>query len=106
MEGENGKICTYPSPLQIKVCTILTALFEDHGSCHCGAVRLAVKVKPLETWDTVSNEDESVVECNCSICVRVSLHPVTAYAAILSGLGLMPFTRAHKYGATHRKSKV
>ncbi|CAN8102363.1 unnamed protein product [Discula destructiva] len=40
-----------------------------HGSCHCGAVKLAVKLKPLETWDTLS-EDESVVECNCSICVR------------------------------------
>lgn len=44
----------------------------DHGSCHCGAVRLAVKMKPLETWDTLSDGEYRVVECNCSICVRVS----------------------------------
>lgn len=44
---------------------------KDHGSCHCGAVTLAVKVKPLETWD-ISKEEERIVECNCSICVRVS----------------------------------
>ncbi|KAJ4389827.1 hypothetical protein N0V93_007299 [Gnomoniopsis smithogilvyi] len=49
MEVENGKVY--------------------YGSCHCGAVRLALKVKPFETWDTLSDE-ESVVECNCSSCVR------------------------------------
>lgn len=43
---------------------------KDHGSCHCGAVTLAVKVKPLETWD-ISIDEERIVECNCSICVRV-----------------------------------
>jgi hypothetical protein len=40
----------------------------DHGSCHCGKVTLAVKVdKPLDTIDA-----EGIVECNCSICARVS----------------------------------
>lgn len=40
------------------------------GSCHCGAVTLAVKSKPLdETYD------ETACECNCSICGRVSSHP-------------------------------
>ncbi|KAL1879754.1 hypothetical protein Daus18300_001591 [Diaporthe australafricana] len=41
-----------------------------HGSCHCGAVTLAVKVKkPLETWD-IAIDDERIVECNCSVCSR------------------------------------
>lgn len=52
---------------------------KDHGSCHCGAVKLAVKLKRLETWDTLTDGDENVIECNCSICVRVS-----AWPAILS----------------------
>jgi hypothetical protein len=36
------------------------------GSCHCGAVTLAVKTKPFP--------DVEVKEDNCSICQRVSLH--------------------------------
>lgn len=45
----------------------------DHGSCHCGAVTLAVKVdKPLEDRD-ITVDEERIVECNCSICMRVSL---------------------------------
>lgn len=41
-----------------------------HGSCHCGAVTLAVKLKkPLEAYD-ISNDEERIVECNCSICAR------------------------------------
>ncbi|KXX83230.1 Centromere protein V [Madurella mycetomatis] len=35
------------------------------GSCHCGAVTLALMSKPLdETFDG------DIIECNCSICVR------------------------------------
>ncbi|KAK6189227.1 hypothetical protein LQW54_013493 [Pestalotiopsis sp. IQ-011] len=35
------------------------------GGCHCGAVRLAVRSRPLdETFD------DRVIECNCSICGR------------------------------------
>lgn len=31
---------------------------------------MAVKVnKPIEAWDT-ANEEEKIVECNCSICMR------------------------------------
>ncbi|KAJ4423051.1 hypothetical protein N0V82_002318 [Gnomoniopsis sp. IMI 355080] len=41
-----------------------------YGSCHCGAVRLVVRLKPLETWDTLSDGEERIVECNCSVCVR------------------------------------
>jgi hypothetical protein len=45
----------------------------DHGSCHCGAVTLAVKVdKPLEQRD-ITVDAERIVECNCSVCTRVSL---------------------------------
>ncbi|KAG6366312.1 hypothetical protein INS49_000489 [Diaporthe citri] len=41
-----------------------------HGSCHCGAVTLAVKVdKPLEARD-ITVDEERIVECNCSICMR------------------------------------
>lgn len=37
------------------------------GGCHCGAVGVALASKPLdETFD------ERTVECNCSICERVS----------------------------------
>jgi hypothetical protein len=36
------------------------------GSCHCGAVTLALKTKgPL------SKEGEVIGECDCSICARV-----------------------------------
>lgn len=36
------------------------------GSCHCGAVTLALKTKKL-----LSEEDEVIGECDCSICARV-----------------------------------
>lgn len=35
------------------------------GSCHCGAVRVAVKSKPLD-----KTYPEKITECNCSICNR------------------------------------
>lgn len=37
-----------------------------HGSCHCGAVTLALKTVPLD-----KEYPEKVLECNCSICERV-----------------------------------
>ncbi|KAK0641577.1 Mss4-like protein [Cercophora newfieldiana] len=39
---------------------------EYHGSCRCGAVQIAVKLKSLldETYT------EPIAECNCSICQR------------------------------------
>lgn len=36
------------------------------GSCHCGAVRLAVKSKPLD-----ASYSDKVIECNCSLDGRV-----------------------------------
>ncbi|KAI1377800.1 glutathione-dependent formaldehyde-activating enzyme [Hypoxylon crocopeplum] len=36
------------------------------GSCHCGAVTVALKSKPLDKTFT-----ETVTECNCSICSRL-----------------------------------
>lgn len=46
---------------------------SDHGSCHCGAVTVAVKVdKPLEDRDIMVDK-ERIAECNCSVCMRVSL---------------------------------
>ena len=36
-----------------------------NGSCHCGAFTYSVKTIPIE--------ERPVVECNCSICSRVSL---------------------------------
>ncbi|KAI1074055.1 glutathione-dependent formaldehyde-activating enzyme [Whalleya microplaca] len=35
------------------------------GSCHCGAITLALKSKPID-----STYKENVVECDCSICSR------------------------------------
>ncbi|KAI5868532.1 glutathione-dependent formaldehyde-activating enzyme [Durotheca rogersii] len=35
------------------------------GSCHCGAVRIALKSKPLDKTFT-----DRISECNCSICGR------------------------------------
>ncbi|KAL7627550.1 hypothetical protein AAE478_001743 [Parahypoxylon ruwenzoriense] len=36
------------------------------GSCHCGAVKVALKSKPLDKAST-----ERISECNCSICGRI-----------------------------------
>ncbi|KAF3061925.1 hypothetical protein GL218_04093 [Daldinia childiae] len=36
------------------------------GSCHCGAVKVALKTKPLDKTST-----ETIMECNCSICNRM-----------------------------------
>ncbi|KAI1850096.1 hypothetical protein JX265_003469 [Neoarthrinium moseri] len=51
-----------------------------YGSCHCGAVRLALKSPPLdETYD------DRVIECNCSICGRYGttwIYPKKEYVAV------------------------
>ncbi|CAK7565566.1 MAG: hypothetical protein SEPTF4163_003483 [Sporothrix epigloea] len=41
-----------------------------HGSCHCGAVRVALRSQPLD--DTLDREKlgDRVVDCDCSICHR------------------------------------
>ena len=36
------------------------------GSCHCGAVRVALKSKPLD-----KTYDESILDCSCSHCRKV-----------------------------------
>ena len=43
------------------------------GSCHCGAVRLALHSKPLD-----ESFPERIAECDCSVCIRVSLLSVSA----------------------------
>ncbi|KAI1334981.1 glutathione-dependent formaldehyde-activating enzyme [Xylariaceae sp. FL0016] len=35
------------------------------GSCHCGAVTLALATKPLD-----STYEDRIIECDCSICMR------------------------------------
>ncbi|OTB08104.1 hypothetical protein M426DRAFT_19254 [Hypoxylon sp. CI-4A] len=35
------------------------------GSCHCGAIKVAFKTKPLD-----KNSPEKMAECNCSICMK------------------------------------
>jgi hypothetical protein len=42
------------------------------GSCHCGAITLALKSKPIDKTYT-----ERILECNCSICERVRLQKPT-----------------------------
>lgn len=56
-----------------KLVVLPTNTEPDHGSCHCGAVTLAVKVdKPLEERD-ITVDEERICECNCSVCIRVRL---------------------------------
>jgi len=40
------------------------------GSCHCGAVKVAVKSPPID-----STYEDRILECNCSICQRVRRSP-------------------------------
>ncbi|KAI1102734.1 hypothetical protein F4804DRAFT_312075 [Jackrogersella minutella] len=35
------------------------------GGCHCGAITIALKSKPID-----STYDEKLLECDCSICIR------------------------------------
>ncbi|GKT48667.1 centromere protein V [Colletotrichum spaethianum] len=46
-----------------------------NGSCHCGAVTVAVISKPIdETYE------DTIIDCNCSICERVSRYPDRVHA--------------------------
>ncbi|KAI0870963.1 glutathione-dependent formaldehyde-activating enzyme [Hypoxylon argillaceum] len=49
------------------------------GSCHCGAVTVALKSKPID------KELQGLVECNCSICSRYGatwIYPIHAHVTI------------------------
>ena len=72
-----------------------------HGSCHCGAVKVAVKTKgPLD-----KTYDERCMECNCSICQRVcyvfSLPPPSSPLPILSP-SHPPLLTTHTNTTKHR----
>lgn len=67
---ENAKICKTQVPRNFRR-KLLIHVTTDHGSCHCGAVTIALKSKPLETLD-ISKDEERIIDCNCSICVRVT----------------------------------
>ncbi|ERS99853.1 uncharacterized protein SPSK_09647 [Sporothrix schenckii 1099-18] len=41
-----------------------------HGSCHCGAVRVALRSQPLDETLDREKQGDRVVECDCSICQR------------------------------------
>ncbi|AEO67103.1 uncharacterized protein THITE_2115904 [Thermothielavioides terrestris NRRL 8126] len=60
--------------------------FEDantyHGSCHCGAVTTAVRIKGSPEDNTYK---ERILECNCSICQRAGylwIYPSESQVAI------------------------
>lgn len=75
-----------------------TNSIPDHGSCHCGAVTLAVKVdKPLEDRD-ITVDEERIVECNCSICSRVRLAFTRSPVCVADTLH-----RVHTSGFIHLK---
>jgi len=65
------------------------------GSCHCGAVTLAFKSKPIdETFDG------PIIECNCSICTRhgyVWVYPHKSQVAVegKENLSFYAFGRKH-----------
>ena len=79
------------------------------GSCHCGAVTVALNVPPLD-----STYPEKIVECNCSICERnayiwiyppipqVSLHAKDPADLVLYhfGRGLINKTFCRKCGVS------
>ncbi|KAK0621602.1 Mss4-like protein [Bombardia bombarda] len=72
-----------------------TAEFEGgkvyHGSCHCGAVTAAVKVK-----DALEGENkELIMECNCSHCRRggyIWLYPKKGQLLVEGGENLTHYT--------------
>ncbi|KAL1888184.1 hypothetical protein Sste5346_009722 [Sporothrix stenoceras] len=41
-----------------------------HGSCHCGAVRVALRSQPLDETLDREKQSDRVIECDCSICQR------------------------------------
>ncbi|KAJ3472226.1 hypothetical protein NLG97_g11172 [Lecanicillium saksenae] len=58
------------------------------GSCHCGKLTIAAKLKTLE-----DDKDSGMIECNCSICERVS-HA----AAFLFSFSLNPASNPQCFG--------
>ncbi|OAA68377.1 glutathione-dependent formaldehyde-activating gfa [Niveomyces insectorum RCEF 264] len=52
-----------------------------HGSCHCGAVRLAVRCKPLDQF-VPGTEADMIVDCNCSIGAYRWIYPAADQVAI------------------------
>ncbi|KAI1480066.1 hypothetical protein F4774DRAFT_379541 [Daldinia eschscholtzii] len=61
------------------------------GGCHCGAVTLAIKSKPID-----STYDGLVMECDCSICTRNAycwIYPSKPQVTIVgaSGMGYYSF---------------
>lgn len=51
-----------------------------HGSCHCGAITAVVKLpQPLEDKE---HSKERIVECNCSICMRVRFLTLPRYTSL------------------------
>ncbi|KAH8655354.1 Mss4-like protein [Xylariales sp. PMI_506] len=80
----NGK--AYPSQYESPTFTGIEPAAELEGgqvytgSCHCGAVRLAVKSKPLN-----ENYTDMVIDCNCSLDRRygaVWIYPEDKYISI------------------------
>ncbi|CAK7219749.1 hypothetical protein SCUCBS95973_003924 [Sporothrix curviconia] len=41
-----------------------------YGSCHCGAVRVALRCQPLDDTLDPTKQSDRVIECDCSICQR------------------------------------
>jgi hypothetical protein len=60
-----------------------------HGSCHCGAVKMAVKTKPLD-----HTYDERIIEGDCSICSRVRTVGLSSWSSS-SPADLSPTGRLH-----------
>ncbi|KAI1806150.1 glutathione-dependent formaldehyde-activating enzyme [Daldinia bambusicola] len=64
------------------------------GSCHCGAVRLALKSKPLD-----KSSKETIMECNCSYCNRMGyvwLYPQKDQVEIEGEENLAYYKYGHK----------
>lgn len=49
-----------------------------HGGCHCGAVTLSLRSKPLS--------EVEITECNCGFCWRVSFRPRSLLVPIKKGV--------------------
>ncbi|CAK7214773.1 hypothetical protein SBRCBS47491_002264 [Sporothrix bragantina] len=41
-----------------------------YGSCHCGAVRVALRSQPLDETLDREKQSDRVIDCDCSICQR------------------------------------
>lgn len=69
------------------------------GGCHCGAVTIALKTKPLPELA------DGIKECNCSICARkatIFVYPDVSQVSIIGEQNLTPYSfatnrLAHKF---------